>query len=80
MKIHRRALRPDIAFLPIGDRFTMGPDTAAIAAQWLGVKQVVPMHWRHVPAAHRHAGAARSSISPGRGIEVLELKPGETAE
>ena len=44
MKLIGELYKPDIAFLPIGDRFTMGPDTAAMAAQWLGVKQVVPMH------------------------------------
>ena len=49
MKIIAELYRPDIAFLPIGDRFTMGPDTAAMAAEWLGVKQVVPMHWGTFP-------------------------------
>ena len=61
MKLIGELYQPDIAFLPIGDRFTMGPDTAALAAQWLGVKQVVPMHLRHVPAAHRHARATRAA-------------------
>ena len=61
MKLIGELYKPDIAFLPIGDRFTMGPDTAAMAAQWLGVKQVVPMHSRHVPAADRHAGATRAA-------------------
>src|SRR5690606_30723208 len=49
MKLIAELYRPDIAFLPIGDRFTMGPDTAAMAAKWLGVKQVVPMHWGTFP-------------------------------
>ena len=49
MNIIGELYRPDIAFLPIGDRFTMGPDTAALAARWLGVKQVVPMHWGTFP-------------------------------
>ena len=35
--------RPAIAFLPIGDRFTMGPAAAARAVEFLGVRQVVPM-------------------------------------
>jgi L-ascorbate metabolism protein UlaG (beta-lactamase superfamily) len=52
MKLIGEIYKPDIAFLPIGDRFTMGPDTAAIAAKWLGVKQVVPMHWGYVSAPH----------------------------
>ena len=49
MKLIGELYKPDIAFLPIGDRFTMGPDTAAMAAQWLGVKQVVPMHYGTFP-------------------------------
>ncbi|HUU35478.1 MAG TPA: metal-dependent hydrolase, partial [Vicinamibacterales bacterium] len=49
MKLIAELYHPDIAFLPIGDRFTMGPDTAAMAAKWLGVKQVVPMHWGTFP-------------------------------
>ena len=49
MKLIGELYKPDIAFLPIGDRFTMGPDTAAMAAKWLGVKQVVPMHWGTFP-------------------------------
>ena len=40
---------PDVAFLPIGDRFTMGPEDAAIAAEWLGVKAIVPMHYGTFP-------------------------------
>ena len=39
MKMIGELYRPDIAFLPIGDRFTMGPDTAAIAARWCSVLQ-----------------------------------------
>ena len=49
-----------------------------MAAKWLGVKQVVPMHWGTFPLL---TGTPDSwnSISAGQGIEVLELKPGETA-
>ena len=70
--------RPDIAFLPIGDRFTMGPDTAATAARWLGVKQVVPMHYGTFPLLTGTPGQLKEHLA-GTGIEVLELKPGETA-
>jgi L-ascorbate metabolism protein UlaG (beta-lactamase superfamily) len=69
---------PQIAFLPIGDHYTMGPDTAAIAARWLGVRQVVPMHWGTFPLLTGTPAALREHLG-GSGIEVLELKPGETA-
>jgi L-ascorbate metabolism protein UlaG (beta-lactamase superfamily) len=79
MKIIAELYRPDIAFLPIGDRFTMGPDAAAIAARWLGVKQVVPMHWGTFPQLTGTPEMLKGHLA-GTGIEVLELKPGETAE
>jgi L-ascorbate metabolism protein UlaG (beta-lactamase superfamily) len=78
MKLIGELYRPDIAFLPIGDRFTMGPDTAAMAAKWLGVKQVVPMHYGTFPLLTGTPAQLREHLT-GSGIEVLELKPGETA-
>jgi L-ascorbate metabolism protein UlaG (beta-lactamase superfamily) len=79
MKLIGEIYRPDIAFLPIGDRFTMGPDTAAIAARWLGVKQVVPMHHGTFPLLTGTPGQLKQHLE-GSGIQVLELKPGETAQ
>ncbi len=79
MKIIGEIYRPDIAFLPIGDRYTMGPDTAAIAARWLGVRQVVPMHWGTFPLLTGTPAALTEHLVDS-GIEVLALEPGETAE
>jgi L-ascorbate metabolism protein UlaG (beta-lactamase superfamily) len=42
-------LEPDAAALPVGDHFTMGPWQAAIAADWLGVDHVFPMHYDTFP-------------------------------
>lgn len=78
MKIIGEIYQPDIAFLPIGDRFTMGPDTAAIAAKWLGVKQVVPMHHGTFPLLTGTPEQLAQHLA-GSGIDVLMLKPGETA-
>ena len=78
MKLIGELYKPDIAFLPIGDRFTMGPDTAAIAAKWLGVKQVVPMHWGTFPLLTGTPDQLKDHLR-GTDIQVLELKPGETA-
>ncbi|PHE52411.1 metal-dependent hydrolase, partial [Bacillus pseudomycoides] len=39
----------DIAFLPIGDNFTMGPEDAVLAAKWIHAKTVVPMHYNTFP-------------------------------
>lgn len=79
MKLIGELYRPDIAFLPIGDRFTMGPDTAAMAARWLGVKQVVPMHWGTFPLLTGTPAMLKQHLA-GTGIDVLELEPGQTAE
>lgn len=79
MKLIAELYKPDIAFLPIGDRFTMGPDTAAMAAQWLGVKQVVPMHYGTFPLLTGTPHQLEQHLK-GKGIEVLTLQPGETAK
>lgn len=39
----------DVAFLPIGDNFTMGPEDAVLAAKWIEAKTVVPMHYNTFP-------------------------------
>jgi L-ascorbate metabolism protein UlaG (beta-lactamase superfamily) len=79
MKIIGEIYKPEIAFLPIGDHYTMGPDTAAIAAEWLGVKQVVPMHWGTFPLLTGTPAKLKEQLR-GKQIEVLELKAGETAK
>jgi len=78
MKMVGEIYQPQIAFLPIGDLYTMGPDTAAIAARWLGVRQVVPMHWGTFPVLTGTPAQLKEHLA-GTGIEVLELKAGETA-
>ena len=69
---------PDIALLPIGDRFTMGPAAAARACEWLGVRQVVPMHYVTFPQLTGTPDQLRALVEP-KGVTVLELQPGETA-
>jgi L-ascorbate metabolism protein UlaG (beta-lactamase superfamily) len=71
--------KPDIAFLPIGDRFTMDPAAAARACELLGVRQVVPMHWGTFPWLTGTPADLRRLIEP-KGVQVLELKAGETTE
>lgn len=79
MKTIAELYAPEIAFLPIGDHYTMGPDTAAVAARWLGVRQVVPMHWGTFPTLTGTPAMLVSHLA-GSGIDVLELEPGETAQ
>jgi L-ascorbate metabolism protein UlaG (beta-lactamase superfamily) len=77
MRLIGEVYRPQIAFLPIGDFYTMGPEQAAKASELLGVKQIIPMHYGTFPALTGTPGRLRELVSV-RGVEVLELKPGET--
>ena len=70
---------PEIAFLPIGGHYTMGPEAAAMAARMLAVRQVVPMHYGTFPALIGRPEHLERLVTPF-GIDVLTLKPGETAE
>jgi L-ascorbate metabolism protein UlaG (beta-lactamase superfamily) len=76
MKMLRERYAPALAFLPIGDRYTMGPDDAAIAGEWLGVKRIVPMHYGTFPELTGTPARLRELCKP-RGIEVVELRPGD---
>jgi L-ascorbate metabolism protein UlaG (beta-lactamase superfamily) len=79
MSLIRDMYAPDIAFLPIGDRYTMGPEAAARACQILGVRQVVPMHYGTFPTLTGTPERLTQLVEP-LGVDVLVLKPGETAQ
>ena len=79
MRLIGEIYRPDIAFLPIGDRFTMDPAAAARACEFLGVRQVVPMHWGTFPQLTGTPDELRALVEP-RGVQVLDLRPGDTAD
>lgn len=70
---------PAVAFLPIGDLFTMGPDAAARAVDLLGVRQVVPIHFGTFPALTGTVDRFRGLVEP-KGVRVIELKPGVKTE
>jgi L-ascorbate metabolism protein UlaG (beta-lactamase superfamily) len=78
MRLIAEIYAPQIAFLPIGDLYTMGPLEAAKACELLAVQQVVPMHFGTFPALTGTPAQLRKLVEP-RGVQVLELKPGETA-
>jgi L-ascorbate metabolism protein UlaG (beta-lactamase superfamily) len=70
--------KPDIAFLPIGDRFTMDPVAAAKACELLGVRMVVPMHFGTFPLIPGTPEQLKRHLPSG--VTMLELQPGETTE
>jgi L-ascorbate metabolism protein UlaG (beta-lactamase superfamily) len=73
MKLIGELYRPDIALIPIGDRFTMGPELATKAAEWIKPKVAVPMHYKTWPLLAQDA----SGFTP-QGIKTKVMEPGET--
>jgi L-ascorbate metabolism protein UlaG (beta-lactamase superfamily) len=68
---------PDLALLPIGDFYTMGPREAAKACELLGVPRVIPIHWGTFPALPGTPARLRDEIRKrGLATEVIELAPG----
>ncbi|MBW3594346.1 MAG: metal-dependent hydrolase [Actinobacteria bacterium] len=76
MELIGRLLEPDIALLPIGDHYTMGPRSAAEAIRLLGVKTVVPMHFGTFPILTGTPDQLRQESKDVDGLEIVELEPG----
>ena len=79
MRLIADTYAPQIAFLPIGDHYTMGPEAAARACQLLLIRQVVPMHYGTFPILTGTPAQLKALVEP-MGVDVLVLKPGETSE
>jgi L-ascorbate metabolism protein UlaG (beta-lactamase superfamily) len=79
MALIAQLYEPEIAFLPIGDHFTMGPHEAAHAARLLKVKRVIPMHYGTFPALTGRPEELAAELKKD-GIEVWTLKQGETVQ
>jgi L-ascorbate metabolism protein UlaG (beta-lactamase superfamily) len=75
MELIGRYLEPDVAILPIGDHFTMGPRQAAAALELLGCRRCVPVHWGTFPLL---TGTPDQLREHATGVEVISVEPGET--
>jgi L-ascorbate metabolism protein UlaG (beta-lactamase superfamily) len=78
MKIIAELYAPDVAMLPIGDHFTMGPREAAHAIRLMGVKHVIPMHFGTFPPLVGTPAELRGLTQDVSGLEIHALKPGES--
>lgn len=58
----------DLAFIPIGDNYTMGPEDAVLAAQWLQAKHVVPIHYNTFPLIAQDPHAYVAQLGPNVGL------------
>ena len=78
MKLIGEIYTPQVALLPIGDIYTMGPREAAYAIRLLGVRNVVPIHYATFPGLTGTPEALREAAKDISGLEIHEMKPGET--
>jgi L-ascorbate metabolism protein UlaG (beta-lactamase superfamily) len=77
MALIRELYAPDVALLPIGDFYTMGPREAAKACELLGVSRVIPIHWGTFPALPGTPEGLRNEIRRRNlATEVIALEPG----
>jgi L-ascorbate metabolism protein UlaG (beta-lactamase superfamily) len=77
MKLIGELYKPDLACIPIGDVFTMGPREAAMAIRLLGVKQIIPMHYATFPLLTGTPKELREETKDIAGLHIHALKPGE---
>jgi L-ascorbate metabolism protein UlaG (beta-lactamase superfamily) len=70
----------DLAVLPIGDRFTMGPEDSLEAIKLLNPKRVAPCHYNTWPEIAQDANAWASSVKRSTAAAPLVLSPGEAAD
>jgi len=67
----------DLAVLPIGDNFTMGPDDALRAVKLIQPRQVMPIHYNTWELIAQDAGAWAERVRKETQSEPVVLKPGE---
>ena len=75
MQLIAELYQPDLAFLPIGDLFTMSPREAAVACRLLQVPTVIPMHYGTFPPLTGTPEALQALV---KNTKVWELTPGKT--
>ncbi|MBO0703929.1 MAG: metal-dependent hydrolase [Candidatus Dormibacteraeota bacterium] len=76
MALIRELEQPEVAFLSIGDFFTMGPRRARKAVDLLGVRTVVPMHYATFPPLTGRPDQLQELVGPS--VTVVDCKPGDT--
>lgn len=75
MKLIGELFEIDLAFLPIGDNFTMGPKEAALAAEWTKAKCVVPVHYDTFPPIRQNPEDFTKRVTT---TKTMIMTPGDT--
>jgi L-ascorbate metabolism protein UlaG (beta-lactamase superfamily) len=68
----------DVALLPIGGHYTMDRHDAVVAAEFVGAKTVIPMHYDTFPPIETDSGAFKADVEAQTSSQVVLLKPGES--
>jgi L-ascorbate metabolism protein UlaG (beta-lactamase superfamily) len=76
MQLIGRIYEPDVAILPIGDHYTMGPREAAVAVELIGAKRCVPCHWGTFPVLTGTPDELEK-LAPS-GVTIERVAPGES--
>jgi L-ascorbate metabolism protein UlaG (beta-lactamase superfamily) len=78
MRLIAELYRPELAFLPIGDLYTMNPKEAAMACRMIRPKKVIPMHFGTFPPLVGTPEELAGLIKDLPGTEIWTLEPGKT--
>ncbi len=70
----------NLAILPIGDNFTMGPDDALRAVKLIGPAQVVPIHYNTFDVIRQDPHAWARRVESETSTKVMVMQPGDTLE
>ena len=73
IKLIAEIYKPTVAMIPVGDRFTMGPEQGKTAAEWIRPRIAIPMHYATFPLLTDDL----SAFSPA-GVEVRIMEPAES--
>jgi L-ascorbate metabolism protein UlaG (beta-lactamase superfamily) len=76
MKLIGEFFKPDLSFIPIGDRYTMGVPSAVKAVMLIQTKKVIPVHYNTFPIVSADPEEFKKRV--GDLAEVIVLKPGES--
>lgn len=76
MRLIGEIYHPDIALLPIGGRYTMGPREAMMAAEYIGAPIIIPIHYNSSPRIKQDPDEFARAINETTDMMVVILKPG----
>jgi L-ascorbate metabolism protein UlaG (beta-lactamase superfamily) len=76
MKLIGEFFKPELSFIPIGDRYTMGIPSATMAVEFIQTKKVIPIHYNTFPIVSADPEEFKRRV--GDMAEVIILQPGES--